>query len=425
MKERYSDGFFSVDTEYGFLPIKHPLKKLPEEYQDIQYLIDNLPKILKNGVSQDYITKIPNFFTKIQSETSIFIIQSLYRAYSFIISGYLLEPSYHHFLKTGEYGEGRTILPINLAQPYHYICEKLGVHMWLDYHYAYSLGNYVKKDQQGTLHWKNLDMACSFSGGQNEVGFIMLHVYINELSPALIKSIHDVFNSKTVENLKEGLKLNYHTLKEMNSRRSEMWVASDPKKYNDFRIFIMGSKGNDKIFGEGIIYEGVSDKKLTFRGQTGAQDDIIPTEDIFSGIINYYPENELTKYLMELREYRPKCVQEFLVDLEQTSQQFNIFQTLKDSKNNSGLLYLFLIVFQVYGFRFGHWKFVQSYIMKNTKYAVATGGTPITTWLPNQIRACLTYLNDIKTHINIDSLNSEEKELFEDALQTINHDNFV
>jgi hypothetical protein len=33
--------------------------------------------------------------------------------------------------------------------------------------------------------------------------------------------------------------------------------------------------------------------------------------------------------------------------------------------------------------------------MANTKYAVATGGTPITTWLINQIEACIKNQNDI------------------------------
>jgi indoleamine 2,3-dioxygenase len=40
-------------------------------------------------------------------------------------------------------------------------------------------------------------------------------------------------------------------------------------------------------------------------------------------------------------------------------------------------------------FRHQHWGMVKKYIIDNTKYPKATGGTPITTWLPNQIGACL------------------------------------
>lgn len=431
LKEKYTDNFFSVDENNGFLPLKDPTDKLPDKYQPIQEIIDNLPRILKKqNTIEVFVNHLPNFLEIIEKEEDIFVIQALYRAYSFILSGYLLEPSYHYFLKTGNYpdgkdGMGRVYVPYNVSLPYNFICNKLKVKMWLDYHYSYSLGNYIKLDKNKDLNWKNLGMACSFSGENNETGFIMLHVYINELSPNLIKSIHQVYNSKDNLELIEGLKLNFNTIKEMNRRRSEMWLASDPKRYNDFRIFIMGSKGNEAIFGDGIVYEGVDDnKKLSFRGQTGAQDDIIPTEDIFSGVINYYPENMLTRYLMELREYRPECVQEFLKDLEDQSKEFNLFNKLKGEKNDVALLYLLGIVYEIYAFRFGHWKFVQSYIMKNTKYSTATGGTPITTWLPNQINSCLDYINDIILSINIHNLDEKESSLFGEINDMIIRDGF-
>ena len=38
--------------------------------------------------------------------------------------------------------------------------------------------------------------------------------------------------------------------------------------------------------------------------------------------------------------------------------------------------------------------------MSNTKYSYATGGTPITCWLINQIDAVLNFENDIINHIN-------------------------
>ena len=46
----------------------------------------------------------------------------------------------------------------------------------------------------------------------------------------------------------------------MNSRRREMWKASRWNHYNDFRVFIMGVKGNEELFGDGVIYEGVWDE---------------------------------------------------------------------------------------------------------------------------------------------------------------------
>jgi indoleamine 2,3-dioxygenase len=51
------------------------------------------------------------------------------------------------------------------------------------------------------------------------------------------------------------------------------------------------------------------------------------------------------------------------------------------------------ILEEIYLFRNGHWQFVQKYIMSNTKYAKATGGTPIISWIPNQIKAVISAMD--------------------------------
>ena len=51
--------------------------------------------------------------------------------------------------------------------------------------------------------------------------------------------------------------------------------------------------------------------------------------------------------------------------------------------------------------------------MANTKYAKATGGTPIISWIPNQITAVLNYMDDVinlipvsSNYINIDEFSN-------------------
>ena len=142
-----------------------------------------------------------------------------------------------------------------------------------------------------------------------------------------------------------SLQLCGKTLEEMNRRRRDMWTASRHERYNDFRIFIMGIKGNNHIFGDGLIYDGCfNNEPQQFRGQTGAQDSIIPMIDIFSGIVDYYPDNKLTEYLLDLRTYRPKCIQNFFVDLRNYYKENPLFKQLTNAKSYEGLVYLLKIV---------------------------------------------------------------------------------
>jgi indoleamine 2,3-dioxygenase len=113
--------------------------------------------------------------------------------------------------------------------------------------------------------------------------------------------------------------------------------------------------------------------------------------DIFTGVVDYYPQNKLTEYLLDLRSYRPVCVQDFLPDLRTHYSENPVISNLLREKDANGLLYLLQIVEQIYLFRNGHWSFIQKYIMANTKYENATGGTPIISWVPNQIQCVLTY----------------------------------
>ena len=411
--ENYTDNFFEVNSVNGFLPKKSPLSRLPERYDELQKLIDEMPikkedgsdgLLSRKGAIEEGVHSLSNLKDLVTEEDDVFIVQALFRAYAFLTSAYLLAPAHFNYIKTKKYGKAHNTLPAQIAEPFVLVSEKLDVYPFIDYHYAYSLGNYVKIDNAKGFEWENLAMAAKFSGMDDERGFIMLHVDINQHSPELIGSIFDYLESSDSTGVNNSLKKCLSAMKKINERRQIMWQASRWKHYNDFRVFIMGIKGNDEIFCDGVIYEGVSDKPVQYRGQTGAQDNIIPTADIFTGVIDYYPLNDLTKYLLDLRSYRPKCIQNFLEDIKNEMGNSRLFNSLKESNNEEGLCLLIQILDEIYYFRNGHWQFVQKYIMANTKYAKATGGTPIISWIPNQITAVLNYMDDV---INLLPQNSE------------------
>ena len=401
----FSDGFFSVDPTHGFLPIAEPLAQLPESFVDIQKLIDHMPIVKADGspgllavegAFEKAVMNLPNYVDLVISEQDPFVLAALFRAYGFVTSAYTLAPSHHSFLKTGKYGKAHGVLPSNIAQPFAAVAEKLEVYPWIDYHYAYSLGNYQKIDKSKGFEWTNLAMAAKFSGMDDERGFIMLHVDINQYSPDMIGAVHSILAAiDDQESLTKPIDLLAIAMNKMNDRRKLMWEASRWKHYNDFRVFIMGVKGNDDLFPNGLLYEGVWDEPKAYRGQTGAQDNIIPTADIVSGVIHYYPQNQLTSYLMDLRQYRPMCIQNFFKELANQMSQKPLAKRLMAADNQLGMQALMSVYEEIYLFRNGHWQFVQKYIMQNTAYPKATGGTPITSWIPNQIKAVLSAMRDL------------------------------
>ena len=79
-----------------------------------------------------------------------------------------------------------------------------------------ALGNYKKINKSGDHKWSNLEMCVHFSGQPDEVGFIMLHVDINQHSPSLVGSVINVLHALKERNLTSSvnyLKENYQTMK--------------------------------------------------------------------------------------------------------------------------------------------------------------------------------------------------------------------
>ena len=419
--DRYDDGIFRISREHGFLPKEPPLTRLSGPFEPLQHLLDAMPVHLPDGRAgllgrPDAIARavrdLPDLDAAVAAldpadAQDIRAIGALYRGYAFLASAYTLESAYSQQMH-GTYGEARRALPPQVARPFVRAADALGMLPWLDYHYAYALNNWAWKDPtlppEERMRWDNLSMCVAFSGTPDESGFILLHVHIDSHSGKIVGSIVDAVRAAeriragedAFAALRSALTEHLDALRTINDIRKEMWNASRWQHYNDFRIFIMGIHGNTAIFGDGVVYEGVDrfgGAPQRFRGQTGAQDDVIPTVDVFSGVEPWYPDNDLTRYLFDLRAYRPPVVRRWLEDLHAEVKRLSLWELMREDPASAALL--LGIVEQVYLFRSGHWQFVQKYILANTRYATATGGTPITSWIPNQIEATLAYMREL------------------------------
>lgn len=54
----------------------------------------------------------------------------------------------------------------------------------------------------------------------------------------------------------------------------DMWKKSKPNDYTSFRTFIFGIT-KQSMFPHGVVYEGVSEEPMSFRGESGANDSMV------------------------------------------------------------------------------------------------------------------------------------------------------
>ena len=73
--KKFTDGFFSIDSVNGFLPLKEPLLTLPYNYIHLQKLIDEMPIKKPNGQPgllsaknqfEKFALLLPNYLNKLK-----------------------------------------------------------------------------------------------------------------------------------------------------------------------------------------------------------------------------------------------------------------------------------------------------------------------------------------------------------------------
>ena len=143
-----------------------------------------------------------------------------------------------------------------------------------------------------------------------------------------------------------------------------MWANSRPKDYIQYRTFIFGIT-NQSMFPDGVVYEGENNSApMSFRGESGANDSIIPLLDNLLEIP--MPQNPLTSILKDFRSYRPKPHREFLEFVGARAEEVGVREyCCKDA--GTAVLYLRLLE-HVRSFRWRHWLFAREYIIRRTSH---------------------------------------------------------
>jgi len=191
----------------------------------------------------------------------------------------------------------------------------------------------------------------------------------------------------------DGMSTLLDALQRINAVMDTMWTKSKPKGYNTFRTFIFGIT-SQSMFPNGVVYEGVSAEPMSFRGESGANDSMIPLCDNLLQIT--MPDTPLTEILQDFRQYRPGNHRQFLEAIKEYTKVAH-FATFALANPVSASLYLRALNY-VREFRWRHWCFTREYILKYTSHPTATGGSPIVTWLPNQLQAVFAQMIQAAPH---------------------------
>lgn len=288
-----------------------------------------------------------------------------------------------------------------------------GFKPWMEYAGSYALYNYRLEDPKAGMDYSNLRLIRAFEHGMDhtssEAGFVLVHVDMVKNSGPLVSGTMACLDSLSPSgpnatkpaaqrgDFNAGLGTVLATMRKVNATMETMWGKSKPGSYTSFRTFIFGIT-SQSMFPNGVVYEGVNDDKpMSFRGESGANDSMVPLMDNL--LCLPLPDTPLTEILRDFREYRPSNHRAFLQMVKERALEIDtrgfalsegaaVPEEQRAAVAESRRLWL-QVLNEVRDFRWRHWCFAREYIIKKTSHPTATGGSPIVTWLPNQLEAVL------------------------------------
>ena len=362
---------FSI-LESGFLPNKISTL-LSNEFDDVEYIAKNLPKILANNQIESEVLNLET--EKNISNLSIDELERAMLLYSYIGHGYIWGGT-----------SIEKVIPKNISKTWYKISQKLDRPPILSYA-SYALNNWKLQDVNKPFDLENIRILQNFLGGMDEDWFIMIHIAIEHEAKEILNNLKTYYLDKNED--ESYLENALVSIKKINQIMNRMPEKCDPFiYYNRVRPYIFGWKNNPAT-PNGVIYEGVEEYGGTpqlFRGETGAQSSIVPALDALLGVT--HSNDPLKEYLDEMRLYMPKEHRNLLNDLDQWSENNRSNSITEDSS----VVLSDEIIKEVHAFRNKHLEYARIYIHEqslsnqNNSNVVGTGGTPFMKYLDKHLQ---------------------------------------
>jgi indoleamine 2,3-dioxygenase len=351
-----------IFVEHGFLPEADPLVAFPHgsPLAQLDEIGRDLPSRLEDERFRTYARELSlPPCPQDRSDPSILPLLRLYYVrVGFLASAYINQTSQPR----------ASVLPQNLAVPLCQVCTLLRRPPILSYD-GYALYNWKRFDRQKPIALGNIDTIQNFVHLYDEHWFILVHVEIEAIAARILAAIArvaasngkrraDVVNSALVD-IAAAVRDQVAVLERIPEKM-------DPALYHrTFRPYIR--------FFEDVVYEGMSEAPMNYRGETGAQSSIIPVLVAFMKIP--HTPSVLTNHLADMRRFMPPRHRELLGDIEG-------MPSIRDIAERAAFND---VLEQMAAFRETHYKWAHEYINRWTDDPRGTGGTPYMDWLKQLI----------------------------------------
>jgi indoleamine 2,3-dioxygenase len=260
------------------------------------------------------------------------------------------------------------LLPRNIAVPLCRACRILRRPPILSYD-GYALYNWKRFEPTGPIALGNIDTLQNFVHLFDEHWFILVHVEIEAIAAEILAAMARVERAleppqpaEINDALRDIARAAWRQVTVLRRIPEHM----DPALYyKTFRPYIR--------FFENVVYEGIDESPLNFRGETGAQSSIMPLLVAFLKIP--HRPSLLTNHLLDMRHFMPA---EHRRAIEQAEALPSLRQFAdKDAFND--------VLEAMATFREVHYGWAQDYVHRWVDDPRGTGGTPYMHWLKQLI----------------------------------------
>lgn len=346
----------------GFLPEHDPLREFPREspLAMLDELGRDLPSLLHKSDFRAYVRnlQLPAWQEPENPEHRLEHLRLYYVRLGFLASAYI-----------NQVGEPPAkVLPRNVAVPLCHACQLLDRPPILSYD-GYALYNWKRFDPQGPIALGNIDTLQNFVHLYDEHWFILVHVEIEAMAADILAAIDRI--ERTLPQLdRDIVRSSLETIGQSVWRQVEV-LRRIPEKmspalyFKTFRPYIR--------FFEQVVYEGVENKPMNFRGETGAQSSIMPTLVALMKIP--HQPTQLTDHLADMQNFMPAEHRQVIAQV----------RSLPDLRPYADREAYNNILEAMATFRDTHLGWAHEYIHKHETDPRGTGGTPYMQWLAQLI----------------------------------------